>query len=201
MSDPCPICRAALNYFTVVDGFDYFDCSGCGSILIEPAILASIDAGRHLRTYDESYWSVEIEAARHRAYGSSLARFAELMLYARRPVRRFVDIAAGPGLLLDSLATYLPASTDRFFAVEMFPPPEHTTNPNFYVGPLREITGTFDAGVCIEALEHLTPTMAAALAEDIASKSEPDSIYLFNTGMPQFVRASDPSYLDPLTGC
>src|SRR3712207_8666216 len=42
--------------------------------------------------YDEDYWAEELKAARERGYGASLIRLAEVFHYARRPVRRFLDV-------------------------------------------------------------------------------------------------------------
>ena len=56
---------------------------------------------------------------------------------------------------------------------------------------------TFDAGVCIEVIEHLTPTTLRSLVAQLAAVSRPGSLYLFNSGQPDFVEREDPGYLDP----
>ena len=159
--------------------------------------MREVDDGIFKRNYDANYWQAELSAAKERSYGPALARVSELLLYARKPVQRFIDIGAGPGFLLDALSLYLPTSKDKFWGVELFPPLEHTAHANYFIGSLDDIGGTFDAGVCIEVFEHLTPSMLRILAKSLASKSTEDSIYLINTGLPSFVRHEDPTYLDP----
>jgi SAM-dependent methyltransferase len=194
----CVVCNAEAVPFRKIDGFDYFECPACSVIFIEPRVLDDIDAGRHLRDYDESYWKEQISPSRQRSYGSSLARVAEVLLYARRPVRRFLDIGCGPGFLLDALATYLPGSDGMFYGVELFPPPQHTAHPNYIVGGISDAGCQFEAGCCIEVLEHLTPKMVDRLAHDLALASAEEAIYIFNTGLDSFVRAGHADYLDPL---
>jgi hypothetical protein len=149
------------------------------------------------RKYDANYWLREDNAAWQRSYGAGLARVAELFLYARRPIRRFVDVGSGPGYLLDALGVYLPASEGLFWAVELFPPERRTQHAQYVVGGLADLEGTFDAGLCMEVVEHLTPKMLRQLAKELAAKSGPDSIYLINTGMDKFVRGGNLNYLDP----
>jgi hypothetical protein len=93
----------------------------------------------------------------------------------------------------------LPEAIERFHAVELFPPPLpcRTANPNYFVGTLADGSRTFDAGVCIEVIEHLRPSVLRALAAELASVSRPGSLYLFNSGQPDFVEREDPNYLDP----
>jgi len=161
-------------------------------------VLAQIDRDEFVRTYDQTYWVAEDESARERSFGPAIARVAELFLYARKPITRFIDIASGPGYLLDALSLYLPSSKGLFWGVERFPPSTYTSHPNYRIGSLEDLEGTFDAGVCIEVIEHLTPNMLRSLAVAMATKSTPDSIFLVNTGMPPYVRNEDPGYLDPL---
>lgn len=66
------------------------------------------------------------------------------------------------------------------------------------VGDLGDLTDRFDAGICIEVLEHLTPRTVRDLFEKLARISNPQAIYLFNTGMPAHVRYEMPGYLEPL---
>ena len=91
----------------MVDGFSFFCCKTCDTIFLDPQYLSEFDMGRPLRDYDASYWGNEEGPARSRAYGAALCRVAETLLYARRPVKRFIDLGAGAGYLLDALATYL----------------------------------------------------------------------------------------------
>jgi hypothetical protein len=169
----------------------------CGSLFLDPNHLAAIDAGGTLVTYDETYWQMELSAAKERSFGSSLARVAEVFLYCRRPIRRFLDIGTGAGFLLDALAMQLPNAQDTFFGVELFPPSEHSRHANYTEGTIADTAGRFDAGCCIEVVEHLTPAMVSRLLEDLAHASERNALYIFNTGMPEYVKAEDPAYLDP----
>lgn len=199
MSTLCPVChsdRTATE--TNVDGYDFFGCEACGSIYLDPRFLVEFDEGRPLRDYDASYWVSEDEAAKGRAYGVALIRVAETLLYARRPVDRFIDLGAGAGYLLDSLGTYLPHSKATFWGIERFPPAVHSTHPNYIQGSIGDLTGKFDAGVCIEVVEHLTPNQLRTFARELAGISEPDSLYLFNTGLPHYVRSEAYTYLDPV---
>jgi hypothetical protein len=199
MTHPCPVClkTQTTEPFRDVDGFPYFSCKACDSIFIEPQVLADMDRGVSPRDYDLDYWNEELKAARERASGDGLVRAGEAVLYARREVRRFLDLGAGPGYLLDQLAATFPAHSDLFHAVELFPPEEHSTHKNYVVGDVGSLSGKFDAGVCIEVVEHLTPRMLGKLAEGLAAVAAPDSTWLFNTGLPHYVRQEDPGYLDP----
>lgn len=192
----CGACGAKAPVFAVVDGLEYGDCFACGSIAVDAAVIQAVDEGRFARTYDEAYWEMELAGARSRAACEGLARVAEAVLYTARPVEAFIDIGCGAGLLLDALARHLPSKT-CFHGVEKFPPPYRTNHPNYHVGDLADLPMRFDAGVCIEVIEHLTPKMAEGLADALAAKSNEGALYLFNTGLADFVRAEDVSYLDP----
>lgn len=195
----CPVCETGTSALHArIDGYDYFRCAACGSLHIDSATLDMIDAGNSTRIYDEGYWREELQSARERAIGESLVRAGEAILYARRPVRRFLDIGAGPGFLLDELARQFPRSAEIFHGVEMFPPEQHSTHPNYLVGEVGDLRETFDAGVCIEVIEHLTPRMLERLVDSLARISEPDSLWLFNTSLAERTLMEDPGYLDPL---
>lgn len=125
-------------------------------------------------------------------------RAGEAILYARRPVKRLLDVGTGPGYLLDGLARHFPEHVDMFYGVELFPPEAHSRHPNYVVGDVGALKLRFDAGVCIDVVEHLTPQMLRNVARGLAGISEPGSLWLFNTGMPEFVIEQDPGYLDPL---
>jgi len=198
--DPkCPLCATNTRPFRVVDAVSYFEYASCDFIFADPSLLARADSGEALRPYDSSYWEKELPSARERAFGPSLARVAEAMLYARRPISRFLDICSGPGYLLDALRHHLPHAPETFFGVELYPPPQEfcSTHPNYSVGDLASLTGKFQGGVCIEVLEHLTPSMARRLASDLARVSDPEAFYIFNTGLVSYVKEEDPGYLDP----
>lgn len=196
----CPVClegSSALHGH--IGGQDYFTCQACGSIHIDPEVVAEIDAGVSLiGQYTETYWQQEKKSALDRACGESLCRAGEAILYCRRPVRRFLDVGAGPGFLLRSLQTRIDPHCEVFHGVEKFPPPYADRRSNFHEGGIETLVGSFDAGVCIEVVEHLTPRMLEGIAAGLAGLSCPGSFWLFNTGMPDYVRNEDPDYLDPV---
>ena len=195
----CPLCGGEAGLHGDVEGVDYFTCADCDFIFADPQLLARIDAGDAVREYDAEYWEAELASARERAWGSSLARAAEALLYCRVPVRNFLDVGTGPGYLLDALSTYLPSHRDRFHGVEKFPPAQEyrSVHPNYIAADLRDVDGTFECGTCIEVLEHLTPAMARVLADAMAKASAPGALFVFNTGLTEYVRKEDPGYLDP----
>jgi hypothetical protein len=195
----CAVCLQGENSLhAVIDGVTYYMCDDCGSICCERAYLRTIEAGSG-RVYDESYWREELSAARSRCYGSSVARVAETLLYCRRPVQRFVDLSCGAGYLLDSLAEMMPESTDLFWGIEPFPPPEkfRSTHPQYKIGFVDQLEGQFDAGICVEVIEHLTPRMLRGFAASLAMRAAPESLFFFNSGQPDYVLREDPGYLDP----
>jgi SAM-dependent methyltransferase len=166
--------------------------------MIDPRVLAEIDDGRSRpRQYDAAYFEEERVAALDRSYGSSLARFAETVLYARIPIRRFLDVGTGHGFLLDALTMHLPSHREKFFGIELFPPAARSTHPNYIEGSAGDAPGTFDAGCCIEVIEHLTPAQLARLLREVASRSNPGALYIINSGQPRYVLDDDPAYLDP----
>lgn len=195
----CPLCSGSSKLHAIVEDVPYFDCGGCDFIFADPRFLDRVDRGDPVRQYDQDYWATEVLSARTRSFGSSLARVAEAVLYTRVPIERFIDIGTGPGYLLDSLALYLPQNATRFFGVEKFPPPEEerTRHPNYRCSDLGELEESFQCGVCVEVLEHLTPTMARRLAVSLAKVSVDGSLFLFNTGLTDYVKREDPGYLDP----
>ncbi|MBP9026897.1 MAG: class I SAM-dependent methyltransferase [Phycisphaerae bacterium] len=161
-------------------------------------MIAMLDAGGSLvGDYTEEYWQQERVGAIERASGVSLCRAGEAILYCRRLVRRFLDLGAGPGFLLQELHRLIDPSAEIFHGVEKYPPPYAASCPNFHIGGIEALEGRFDAGVCIEVVEHLTPRMLDRMLADLATVSEPGSLWLFNTGMPDYVRNEDPAYLDP----
>lgn len=196
----CPVCETGTSAaHTVVDGYPYYLCGQCGSIHIAPEVIADMDAGIALvGEYANDYWEQERAGALERAAGASLCRAGEAILYCRRPVQRFLDVGAGPGFLLCKLQELLDSGAGIFHGVEAFPPPYADYGANFHVGRVDDLDGVFDAGVCIEVIEHLTPKMLEGLVSGIAAVSAPGSFWLFNTGMPEYVRKEDPGYLDPL---
>jgi hypothetical protein len=172
-------------------------CQSCELLYIGQDWIERIDLGEQIVDYGGQYWENEAAAALDRARGSSLARAAEAILYCRRPIERFIDISAGDGKLLDELTERLPSSAHLFHATEPFPPTVRTQNPNYFAEPLEALEGSFDAGVCIEVIEHLTPAMLSTMVAGLAARSAPDSLFLFNTGLADYTRKEDPNYLDP----
>jgi hypothetical protein len=103
--------------------------------------------------------------------------------------------------VLDAIAQYLPKHSDKFHGVERFPPPleYRTQHKNYVIGSLRDLTLCFEAGLCMEVIEHLTPVMLRHLLEDISAKSIPGACFIFNTGLSDYVLKEDSAYLDPVT--
>jgi 2-polyprenyl-3-methyl-5-hydroxy-6-metoxy-1,4-benzoquinol methylase len=201
-SAACICCGANATLFAVKSRditFEYFECSQCETLFIDPSVIARMDAGESIYPYKAEYWIAEVESARHRSFGTSLARMAETVFYARIPVKRFLDIGTGPGFFLDSVAKQLPAKMHHFFGVEKFPPPPEarSKSENYRVGEVKDLDGPFDAGMCIEVIEHLTPTMLRGMLSALANVSSEQACYLFNTGLPAYVKKEDPEYLDP----
>jgi hypothetical protein len=196
----CPLCQASAARFHVVATIEYFECRACDFIFADKQLLLKMDSGEPVRAYDNAYWEMEIPAAEERCFGPAIARVAEALLYARRPVTRFLDIGTGTGRLLDALSVYLPSSKEIFHGVELFPPPpeRRSTHPNYHVGSVASLGMTFDGGCCIEVIEHLTPKMLAKLASELAAVSEPSALYIFNTGLTKYVKMEDIAYLDPI---
>ena len=114
----CPVCSVGLSsHFAKIENFSFYQCDSCQSHYLDPAILASIDCGMDPRSFDEGYWKKERDKARLRAAGESLTRAGEAILYARRPVRRFLDVGAGGGDLLDELVWLFPEDEDLFHGI------------------------------------------------------------------------------------
>ncbi|WP_152980474.1 hypothetical protein [Stenotrophomonas ginsengisoli] len=195
---PCPLCHGAAPLYTTIDGVAYHACATCDFIFADPVLLGRIDQGLVAREYDAQYWAAELASARQRSYGSSMARLAEVLLYCTVPVERFIDIGTGPGYLLDAVSHYLPHSAQRFYGVEKYPPAQQyrTGNANYLCADLADVQMTFQCGICVEVLEHLTPAMASGVAAAMANVSGPGSLFLFNTGLTDYVRNEAPEYLD-----
>lgn len=183
----CPVCGVGHSrHYAIIESLNVFQCDSCQSLYLDPEILASIDCGTDPRFFDESYWKRERDKARLRASGESLTRAGEAILYARRPVRRFLDVGAGGGELLDELAWIFPEENNLFHGIEACPPSRHSDHQNFKTGSVGSLEGTFDAGVCIEVLGYLTPKTLQSLISDLSRVSEIDSLWLFQTGDPNF---------------
>jgi hypothetical protein len=196
----CPVCyNENSNFFIKVIEHSYYLCSNCNVIFISPEVLDKMDNGYSIVDYKGEYWNEELRAAKERSWGNALARVAEVFLYARLPIKKFIDIGSGPGYILDAISHQLPSSSDIFYACELFPPAEEycTKNKNFIRGNFKSTNFSFDAGSCIEVIEHLTPAMVKQIFSDMALKSEINSIYIFNTGLVDYIKNEDIGYLDP----
>ena len=196
----CPVCHSTdIQLFKEIADLSYYECVSCELLFVEPDVLNKIDAGQGIVSYSTTYWDEEVAAARERSWGASLARVAEVFLYATIPIKKFIDIGSGPGYLLDALQYQLPSSSHVFYASELFPPAiqYRTRNPNYLIGDLSNFDFAFDAGCCIEVIEHLTPAMVKELFSDLAKKSRQNSIYIFNTGLSEYIKQEDIEYLDP----
>jgi hypothetical protein len=194
----CQICRHDATLLRDVDGVAYFRCHGCGSLIADPEFLASVDSGA-AKNYRDDYWGEEISAARERSFGLGVVRIAEAVRMARIPLTRMLDIGCGAGLLLDALDELVPSLAARVHGIELFPPPEYqrTHHPNYHIGSIADLDGQFDGGICIEVIEHLTPTILSKMLDELAARSSPGAIYFFNSAQPSFVEGVDPGYLDP----
>lgn len=200
MTHLCPCCFSKdVQFLKNSGGYDYYQCLSCHSLFIDEEYLKKIDAGFNIVKYEEGYWREELESAWQRSYGPALARIAEAIYYCRIPITRFLDIGTGPGYVLDAIAKLLPGNADIFYGVEKFPPEPQfrTKSKNYIVGDLGDLTEKFDCGLCIEVIEHLTPNMLTDIFKKLAKVSNPNALYIFNTGMPEYVLNEDMDYLDP----
>ena len=194
----CPICRHPSEFLRTIDAVAYFRCTACRSLFADPDFLAAVEAGT-AAPYGDAYWAEELAAARDRCFGPGIVRVAETLRMARIPVRRFLDIGSGAGTLLDALALLAPSLTTLFHGIERFPPPPscRSRHSNYCIGSIADLSGPFDAGVCIEVIEHLTPPILSAMLGELAARSSPGALYFFNSAQPSFVQTHDPAYLDP----
>jgi SAM-dependent methyltransferase len=200
MNKACPCCLSENSLFLKnSDGYAYYKCQSCFSLFIDPEYLEKIDSGFNIIKYEEGYWKMELESARERSYGPSLARAAEAIYYCRRPIKKFLDIGTGPGYFLDAIEKLVPGNAHIFYGVELFPPEPafRTRSKNYIIGDLGDIKEKFDCGICVEVIEHLTPTMLNDIFKKLADASNPEALYIFNTGMPDYVLNEDIAYLDP----
>jgi len=196
----CLVCqRAPARQYRDVQGVGYFRCGGCGSIFADPDFVARVESGE-IVNYQSAYWDSERKSANERSYGAGLMRTAETIRMCRIPIMRFIDIGSGTGSLLDAVSALLPEIADRFYGIEVYPPEAclHSKHPNYRIGTLESLHETFEAGVCIEVIEHLSPAMLRGLAMQLAQRAAPGSLFLFNSAQPSFVEGHDPGYLDPL---
>lgn len=194
----CAVCDGPAPLWAVVEGYRFTDCPRCGSISLDRDEIRRIDAGSSLRRYDNDYWQDEVRAARERAWGSSLALAAQAIHLCQRSVDRFIDIGSGDGSLLDAISYHLPSFQHNIYGIELFPPASHTQHPGYIIGDLDQSHHQFDCGVCVEVVEHLTPKMLDRLVAALARHALPGGCFVFNTGLSDYVRKEDRSYIDPL---
>lgn len=196
----CVVCGVpGASPYRSIAGVQYLECGDCRSLFADPAFLSAMTRAA-VKEYDRTYWEEELRPARDRAYGSSLARVAETFCYCRIAIERFIDIGSGPGYLLDALQGVLPQQQALFHGVELFPPEQESrsTHPNYRIGTLGDLEGHFQAGVCIEVIEHLQPDTLRQLLAQLAHRSSVGAMYYFSSGQPEYVKGEDPDYLDPL---
>jgi hypothetical protein len=201
MGQICPCCQSEkVELLKTVESYNYFNCKECDSIFLDTAYLLQIDNGQSIVKYEEGYWKEELASAKERSYGVALARMAEAIYYCRSPIKKFIDIGTGPGYFLDAVEKLLPDHKDVFYGVELFPPDieYRTTSKNYIIGDLGDLKEKFDCGICIEVIEHLTPAMLKSILKKLAAVSNPDALYIFNTGLPDYVKNEDIGYLDPI---
>lgn len=183
----------------MVQEVPYYHCQKCAFIYADPDLLEKMDHGQPILEYNDNYWRRELPSARTRAFGSSLARLAEAVLYTRIPIQKVLDVGTGPGYLLDAISAHLPQNSQQFHGVEKFPPPPEfrSAHPNYHLCGIEDLGVRFECGTCIEVLEHLTPNMARGLAQSLAEVSVPGTLFVFNTGLVDHVLNTEPGYLDP----
>ena len=196
----CIVCETGQGrpHRTVGD-VPFFTCDACGSVFAEPEFIARVERGEVVN-YRGAYWDSELQSANERSYGSTLLRVAETFRMCRIPITRFIDIGTGSGALLDAIDALVPELSSCFHGIELFPPaPDlRSRHPNYRIGTLADTDGMFEAGICIEVIEHMSPATVRTLGEQLARRSKPGSLYFFNSAQPSFVRTHDPAYLDPL---
>ena len=89
----CPVCGASYRdqiAYEVIQGLQYLECKQCGSLYADFEALKASSSKEV--SYSDDYWQSEMSAAKARSFGSSLARCAEVFLYSRIPIHRFLDL-------------------------------------------------------------------------------------------------------------
>ena len=193
----CPICGSKEDVSKFSS--EFLECNKCDFIFY---LEKKEDKISNRFRYNDEYWKVELVSARERAWGISIARAAEVVLLAQRNVAKFLDIGTGAGDFLNAIQHFLPGKDITFIGVEKFPPPKEfcSKNPGFRHGWIDIFKEQeFDAGICIEVLEHLSVKQVDDLFKELYKKSKDNAIYLFNTGLTDYVRDEDLAYLDPIS--
>ncbi len=198
----CPLCQTtrARSLIKKINNFSYHHCLACDFIFINTDILQDIDNGKKVFEYQHEYCEEELDSAKQRSWGSSIARMSECFHYCKIPINNFIDIATGSGYFLDAVEHFLPDSSKRFFGWEKYPPEKEfqTKHDNYITSDLSEINVKFQAGLCIEVIEHLTPKQVHSLLHDLRDKIDEGAFFIFNTGLVDYVLKEDMDYLDPL---
>jgi SAM-dependent methyltransferase len=199
MPQQCQVCKSGSlseNPLIVKEGLPFHQCENCESILIPDDFMHDTDRSQK---YDIAYWEAEKDSSLERSFGSSICRIAETFLYCRIPITSFLDIGCGPGFTLDAMETMLPRYVNIFKGIELNPPPPkyRSKSRNYTIGSVSDLRSTFQAGICIEVIEHLPPRVLEVLVKQLASKSEQGSIFYFNSSQPEKVIRDGFDYLDP----
>ncbi len=195
-SSLCLICSSSS--YLVSFNEEFAECKECDFIFWKKGLP---EGSSNPSRYDEKYWNVELESALDRAWGVAVARASEVILLAKRPVVKFLDIGTGSGHFLDAMNHFLPNRDITFVGVEKYPPVvEHRSKNSGYTHGWLDmfLDQEFDAGICIEVIEHLTVNQVNDLFRLLSLKSKEGAIFLFNTGLTAYVKDEDPGYLDPL---
>lgn len=198
----CPLCQETTTMLLIkkVEAFSYHHCPECDFIFIDKEILDDIDNGRQVFEHLNKYSAKELETAKERAWGSAIARMSECLHYCRIPVDRFIDIGTRSGYFLDAVTHFLPDGCNRFFGWENDPPDKEfqTTHDNYFTSDLSDINEKFQAGLCMEVIEHFTPKQVYSLLHDLKDKLDDGAFFIFNTGLVKYVLEEDIDYLDPV---
>jgi hypothetical protein len=174
-------------------GVPYDECVSCGSIAADRSALPTDF------NYGENYWNRELRSAKRRAWGSSILRVGEVFALCGIEIKNFLDVSTGNGELLDSLRALLPEIAHTFHGIEPYPPPEEfrSKHPRYQVGTIDDLETKFDAGVCIEVIEHVFPDALRSIVKALAARSNPGALNYFNSAQPDFVKERGYQYLDP----
>lgn len=198
----CPLCKKTMGMSLIkkIAAFSYHRCPNCDFIFINDEVLQQIDNGTQVFEYQEEYWKDELESAKERAWGVAIARMSECFHYCKIPIQRYIDVGTGPGYFLDAIDHFLPDSSNQFFGWEIYPPKKEfqTKHKNYFNYPLADINIKFQAGSCMEVIEHITPKQVYNLMDNLKHKLDDGAFLIFNTGLVDYVLKEDMDYLDPV---
>ena len=187
----CAVCKAnAAQRYRNVDGVGYLRCGACGSLFADPDFLAA----EQLSSMPTTTGGM---SCMRRGSAASARRCCAWRRRSRivvcRSARSSISAPAPVGCSMHlrhccqrrSIGSMRSSSIRR---PRRTAPAIRTTSSARWTACDR----TFDAGVCIEVIEHLTPTTLRSLVAQLAAVSRPGSLYLFNSGQPDFVEREDP---------